>query len=70
MASFSLELDGIIDSDHLMDFTEDPFINAGISQSQNRSNFRDRVVLDPQYSDISDAEDFEIPCSQRRPPKS
>ena len=65
MALFSLEFDGYA---NIMDFTDDPFINAGISQSQNRKS--GSVVLDPQYSDISDDDDFQLQPSQfRMPPR-
>ena len=59
MASFSLEFDGLLGS-QVPGLSDDPFINAGISQSQ----VGHEVVLDPQYSDISD-DDFQIPSSQK-----
>ena len=64
MASFSLEYDGFMEfanSDNGL--SDDPFINVGIMASQNR--VQKEVLLDPNYSDISDDEkDFEIASSQ------
>ena len=57
-AWFSLENDGLFfsESQHL---TEDPFVNAGISEPEKSVS-----LLDSHYSDISDDEDFDIPSSQ------
>ena len=59
MASFSLEFDGFCSSQN-NGLSNDPFENAGFPPSQS-----DKVLLDPNYSDISD-DDFEVPCSQKR----
>ena len=59
MAYFSLGADGFMSSPSTFDLTEDPFINAGIIQSQNSMAKRQApVCLDPQYENISD-DDFD-----------
>ena len=65
MASFSLECDGFFPPENLDGLSDDPFVNAGILPSQNNANRR--IILDPNYSDISDDEkDFEPPATQSR----
>ena len=63
MASFSLEYDGLFIPDTQFEYTEDPFHNA---EEINKNQQAKSPVLNANYSDISDDEDFEIPCSQKR----
>ena len=66
MAYFSLGYEGFTHSANSLELTEDPFINAGIVQSQNAlMNSRNNVILDPNYENISD-DDFDVTPSQAR----
>ena len=66
MASFSLEWDGLFIPDEQVlpkEISEDPFDVLDKPEKSGKS-----VLLDPKYSDISDNNDLEIPCSQKRLP--
>ena len=64
MASFSLEYDGLFIPDTQSDYSDDPFESSrDLSYSPNK----DKPLMECKYSDISDDEDFDIPCSQKRP---
>ena len=63
MASFSLEDEAFFFSQKPNeDVANDPFRVLNNSGLHNNSG----ISVEAHYSDISDAEDFQIPCSQRR----
>ena len=68
IATFSLECDGFFIPDvqkSPKEISDDPFDVLDVPLSQNHD-----VLLDPRYSDISDDEDLQVPCSQKHLPSS
>ena len=65
LAWFSLEHDGLFVPDY-QELSDDPFVNAGISEPGKGENDQEISLLDNHYLDISDDDDFQILSSQKR----